>query len=203
MCSLLSQNILMKHMFKHLFLPLETLFSPDCFSFVCLFRSLSSESEIFLSCLVILVVWSYLRAMPHKSDKKLWSRGEACHLGAISLRSAQCCWYVKTFLLGWLDSSEENLLTFSLDGGKRVTICSAAELEKPFGSGWTQYIKCSFDPPVCRLVLLSPHPTPTPAPLPPGQLWLSSFLQMQEIQLPAWTWGRALRLIWFLKENFS
>ena len=105
--------------------------------------------------------------MPHKSDKKLWSRGEACHLGAISLRSAQC-WYVKTFLLGWLDSSEENLLTFSLDGGKRVTICSAAELEKPFVSGWTQYIKCSSDPPVCRLVPLSPHPTPTSAPLPPG-----------------------------------
>jgi len=43
--------------------------------------------------------------------------------------------------LGWLDfSPEKNLLTFSLDGEKRVTVCLEAELEKPFGSGWTQLL---------------------------------------------------------------
>lgn len=49
--------------------------------FVCCF-DLYFLSEIFLSCLVILVICSYLRAVPHKAGKKLWSLGESCHLWA-------------------------------------------------------------------------------------------------------------------------
>lgn len=67
-----------------------------------------SVSEMFLCCLVIPVVCCYLRAVSHKADKKLWSRGEACHLWAILLRNAHC-WYVKPSLLDLIDSPEKNI----------------------------------------------------------------------------------------------
>lgn len=137
MYSLLSLNIGMKQMFKHIFLPAVSDFSR--LLFICLFLSLSSVSEVFLSCLVILVVWSSLRAMPHKADKKLWFHGEACHLWAISLRNIHC-WYVKTFVLDWLDSWEKNLLTFSVDGVGLGIIFLEAGLGKRSGGEWTQLL---------------------------------------------------------------